>query len=157
MREEQPFSKGFFIYTLIRKLGTSTFSSYNKSKGRRGFDMGNLLSEVHPELIEQWSERNLPLTPDKITYGSNKIVWWKGACGHEWQTSIKARSNGENCPICSGARVVGSPNLKVLTHISKASIIKCLTNKRHFLSEDKSFYTIYTNLYSNPPKNSTNL
>ena len=36
-------------------------------------------------------------------------------------------------------------------------IIKCLTNKRHFLSEDKSFYTIYTNLYSNPPKNSTNL
>ena len=35
--------------------------------------------------------------------------------------------------------------------------IKCLTNKRHFLSEDKSFYTIYTNLYSNPPKNYTNL
>ena len=60
--------------------------------------MGNLLSEVHPELIEQWSERNLPLTPDKITYGSNKIVWWKGACGHEWQTSVKARSNGENMP-----------------------------------------------------------
>ena len=72
--------------------------------------MGNLLSEVHPELIEQWSERNLPLTPDKITYGSNKIVWWKGACGHEWQTSIKARSNGENCPICSGARVVEGIN-----------------------------------------------
>ena len=72
--------------------------------------MGNLLSEVHPELIEQWSERNLPLTPDKITYGSNKIVWWKGACGHDWQTSIKARSNGENCPICSGARVVEGIN-----------------------------------------------
>lgn len=72
--------------------------------------MGNLLSEVHPELIEQWSERNLPLTPDKITYGSNKIVWWKGACGHEWQTSIKARSNGENCPICSGARVIEGVN-----------------------------------------------
>jgi len=35
--------------------------------------------------------------------------------------------------------------------------MKCLTNKRHFLSEDKSFYTIYTNLYSNPPKNYTNL
>lgn len=43
--------------------------------------MGNLLSEVHPELIEQWSERNLPLTPDKITYGSNKIVWWNDFCG----------------------------------------------------------------------------
>ena len=52
---------------------------------------------------------------------------------------------------------LGSLSLKVLTHISKASIIKCLTNKWHFLSEDKSFYTIYTNLYSNPPKNYTNL
>ena len=29
--------------------------------------MSNLLSEVHPELVAEWSERNLPLTPDKIT------------------------------------------------------------------------------------------
>ena len=72
--------------------------------------MGNLLSEVHPELVAEWSDKNLPLTPDRITYGSNKVVWWKGACGHEWQTSVKARSNGENCPICSGARVVTGIN-----------------------------------------------
>ena len=68
--------------------------------------MSNILSEVHPELVAEWSDKNLPLTPDRITYGSNKVVWWKGACGHEWQTSVKARSNGENCPICSGARVI---------------------------------------------------
>ena len=37
-------------------------------------------------------------------------VWWKGACGHEWETSVKARSNGEKCPICSGARVVTGIN-----------------------------------------------
>ena len=72
--------------------------------------MSNILSEVHPELVAEWSERNLPLTPDKITYGSNKVVWWKGACGHEWQTSVKARSSGENCPICSGARVIEGIN-----------------------------------------------
>ena len=72
--------------------------------------MGNLLSEVHPELVAEWSDKNLPLTPDRITYGSNKVVWWKGACGHEWQTSVKARSNGENCPICSGARVIEGIN-----------------------------------------------
>ena len=68
--------------------------------------MSNSLSAVHPELIAEWSEKNLPLTPDSITFGSNKKVWWKGACGHEWETSVKARSNGEKCPICSGARVV---------------------------------------------------
>lgn len=51
--------------------------------------MSNILSEVHPELIAEWSDKNLPLTPDRITYGSNKVVWWKGACGHEWKTSVK--------------------------------------------------------------------
>ena len=65
--------------------------------------MSNSLAAVHPELVAEWSEKNLPLTPDSITFGSNKKVWWKGACGHEWQTSVKARSNGEKCPICSGA------------------------------------------------------
>ena len=72
--------------------------------------MNNSLAEVHPELITEWSEKNLPLTPDDITFGSNKKVWWKGTCGHEWQTSVKARSNGVKCPICSGARVIAGIN-----------------------------------------------
>ena len=72
--------------------------------------MNNSLAEVHPELITEWSEKNLPLTPDGITFGSNKKVWWKGTCGHEWQASVKARSNGEKCPICSGARAVAGIN-----------------------------------------------
>ena len=53
--------------------------------------MNNSLAEVHPELITEWSEKNLPLTPDDITFGSNKKVWWKGVCGHEWQTSVKVQ------------------------------------------------------------------
>ena len=52
--------------------------------------MNNSLAEVHPELVSEWSEKNIPLTPDDITFGSNKKVWWRGACGHEWQTSVKA-------------------------------------------------------------------
>ena len=72
--------------------------------------MSNSLAAMRPALVREWSDKNLPLTPDKITYGSNKIVWWKAACGHEWQTSVKARSNGENCPICSGARVIAGIN-----------------------------------------------
>ena len=72
--------------------------------------MNNSLAEVHPELVSEWSEKNLTLTPGDITFGSNKKVWWRGACGHEWQTSVKARSNGEKCPICSGARVIAGIN-----------------------------------------------
>jgi len=72
--------------------------------------MNNSLAEVHPELVSEWSEKNLTLTPDDITFGSNKKVWWRSACGHEWQASVKARSNGEKCPICSGARVIAGIN-----------------------------------------------
>ena len=32
--------------------------------------MNNSLAEVHPELITEWSEKNLPLTPDDITFGT---------------------------------------------------------------------------------------
>lgn len=68
--------------------------------------MSNLLSEVHPELVLEWSERNLPLTPDKITYGSNKIVWWIGTCGHEWAATVKGRAIiGTGCPYCSHNKV----------------------------------------------------
>ena len=34
--------------------------------------MNNSLAEVHPELVSEWSEKNLPLTPNDITFGSNK-------------------------------------------------------------------------------------
>ena len=54
--------------------------------------MNNSLEEVHQELVSEWSEKNLTLMPNDITFGSNKKVWWRGACGHECQTSVKALS-----------------------------------------------------------------
>ncbi len=72
--------------------------------------MDNSLYTMRPHLIDEWSKKNLPITPKDISYGSNKRVWWKGKCGHEWQTSVKARSHGESCPICSGARVIEGIN-----------------------------------------------
>lgn len=41
--------------------------------------MNNSLAEVRPELVPEWSEKNLPLKPDEITFGSNKKVWWRAA------------------------------------------------------------------------------
>ena len=48
--------------------------------------MVNSISIMRPELVPEWSPRNLPLTPDNVSYGSNKLYWWKGSCGHEWQS-----------------------------------------------------------------------
>ena len=36
--------------------------------------MSNSLAAMHPELVREWSDKNLPLTPDKITYGSNVCI-----------------------------------------------------------------------------------
>ena len=36
--------------------------------------MKNSLVDVHPEFVCEWSEGNFPLTPDTVTYGSNKQV-----------------------------------------------------------------------------------
>ncbi len=72
--------------------------------------MNKSFAFMHPELVSEWSEKNLPLTSEDITYGSKKIYWWKGPCGHECQASPKSRSAGEKCPICSGDRVVPGIN-----------------------------------------------
>ena len=82
--------------------------------------MENSFAAVHPELVCEWSDKNAPLTPDDITYGSKKLYWWKGPCGHEWTASPKSRSAGEKCPICAGSRVVAGINdLKTLRPNSK--------------------------------------
>lgn len=83
--------------------------------------MDNSITNMRPHLVSEWSEQNLPLSPDEVSYGSNKLYWWKGSCGHEWQTSAKARSAGEGCPICSGARVIAGINDLNTTHPSLAA------------------------------------
>ena len=72
--------------------------------------MDNSLAVMRPEIVTEWSPRNLPLSPEDISYGSKKVYWWKGKCGHEWEASAKARSQGEKCPICSGKRIIPGLN-----------------------------------------------
>lgn len=72
--------------------------------------MDNSISKMRPELVREWSEKNAPLTPDQVPFGSNKLYWWRGLCGHEWQTSAKARSHGESCPICNNTRIIPGIN-----------------------------------------------
>lgn len=75
-----------------------------------GNSMENSLANKKPWLVAEWSERNGSISPDDVPYGSKKLYWWHGSCGHEWQASAKARSSGENCPICSNARIVAGIN-----------------------------------------------
>lgn len=56
-------------------------------------------------LLEEWdSEKNLPLTPDKVTAGSRRRVWWQCANGHVWKALIYSRAGVQKCgcPVCAG-------------------------------------------------------
>lgn len=67
------------------------------------------LAETHPEVAKQWHPiLNGDLTPNDITKGSVKRIWWKCNKGddHEWEASPNNRTNSKTkCPICSGTKV----------------------------------------------------
>ena len=58
-------------------------------------------------LLKEWDKsRNFPLTPDTVSYGSKKKVWWTCENGHSWQTTVHVRSEGSGCPYCTGRKVL---------------------------------------------------
>lgn len=75
----------------------------------------NDLTTTNPELAAQWSNKNTD-SPETVSMGSAKKVWWIGKCGHEWEAIINSRAQGRGCPVCSGKQVlIGSNDLKT-TH-----------------------------------------
>ena len=60
--------------------------------------------EHREDLLAEWdSERNLPLTPETVSRGSKRRVFWRCANGHSWQAAVHTRSgSGTGCPYCSG-------------------------------------------------------
>ena len=54
-------------------------------------------------LLREWDgERNAPLTPETVGPGSHRRVWWRCAAGHQWQSEIRVRTGGAQCPYCQG-------------------------------------------------------
>ncbi len=66
----------------------------------------NDLMTTHPELAKEWHPtKNGNLTPEKVSYGYGKKVWWLCPHGHEYQSTVNKRTNsGTNCPICYSGR-----------------------------------------------------
>lgn len=71
----------------------------------------NDLATVRPDVAEYWnSSMNGSLTPQSVTAGSNKMVWWICNEGHAYQTTVSAKSNGAGCPFCANQRVLNGFN-----------------------------------------------
>lgn len=64
----------------------------------------NDLQTAVPFVAAQWHPTlNGELTPDMVTYGSHKRIWWKCSEGHVWKAPIYSRTGTqtEECPICA--------------------------------------------------------
>ncbi len=70
-----------------------------------------MLNESHPKLALEWNhERNGKLTPDMVSRGTARKVWWRCSYGHEWEAYIYSRSAGCGCPYCAGNKVLPGYN-----------------------------------------------
>ncbi len=79
--------------------------------GRKVLAGFNDLETTMPHLAVQWHpERNGSLTPQKISRGSDRLVWWICPSGHSWDASPAQRLRGEGCPYCAGKRVLAGYN-----------------------------------------------
>ena len=67
--------------------------------------MSNLICELKPELIKEWSENNT-LDFNSITKGSHKKALWNCFdCGSEYECGIANKFKGQGCSYCSGSKV----------------------------------------------------
>ncbi|HIG59057.1 MAG TPA: hypothetical protein EYQ21_06680, partial [Flavobacteriales bacterium] len=65
-------------------------------------DLSNSLAISFPNIASELSkDKNGGLTPEKITKGSSKKLWWKcKVCEHEWRTLVHTRQRA-GCPCCA--------------------------------------------------------
>lgn len=71
----------------------------------------NDLYSIDPKLCEEWDfEKNTPLQPDRIVFGSYRKVWWICEKGHCWKARISDRRKGTGCPVCAGKVVISGQN-----------------------------------------------
>lgn len=67
----------------------------------------NSLLATNPALAKEWNyEKNGNLRPEYLLANSNKKVWWKCKNGHEWESTVANRNNGQGCPICASKKVL---------------------------------------------------
>lgn len=73
------------------------------------------LAQDSPNVASQWDyEKNYPLTPDDVTPGSSKKMWWKCDHKHSWESTIKNRTKrNSGCPYCSGRKASNDTNISV--------------------------------------------
>lgn len=83
------------ISARVRGRGCSVCAGKTVLKGFNDFE------SRFPELAKDWDYQKNEITPDKVSYGSDKKFWWICDNGHSYQCSINQRRAGQSCSCCS--------------------------------------------------------
>lgn len=73
--------------------------------GRKVLPGFNDLATLAPDVAQQWHPTlNGALTPQMVTAGSHRKVWWECEQGHVWKAVIYPRTGLKKCgcPVCAG-------------------------------------------------------
>lgn len=76
----------------------------------------NDLASQRPEIASQWHPfRNGPLSPEHVSVGTDKAVWWACEDGHEWVAFVYSRTGAQpsGCPTCRPAWSVAEKQVVV--------------------------------------------
>ena len=78
----------------------------------------NCLATLYPSIAKEWDYgKNAPLTPEEVTAGTSKKVWWKCPKGHSYETNIHSRTYLQTqCPYCGNKKVLSGYNDLATTH-----------------------------------------
>lgn len=70
--------------------------------GKKVLQGDNDLLSCFPYIAKEWHLEKNVFTPDTVTWGSKKSVWWKCDRGHEWVSRIADRTvKGAGCRRCA--------------------------------------------------------
>ena len=92
-------------YQSVVALRTQRGNGCPYCTGRKVLPGFNDLATVEPETAKQWHPTlNGPLTPEMVTAGSHRRVWWQCPNGHVWKAVVFSRSGlrKSGCPVCAG-------------------------------------------------------
>lgn len=66
----------------------------------------NDLETRYPLAASSWHpNKNHPLLPSDVVFGSATAFWWLCRRGHEWKAAFDKRRIGEGCAICNGVKI----------------------------------------------------
>lgn len=116
MPYDDPDTGKHFDFEWSEQIGLRTlYSNCPFLTGRRVWPGFNDLATKRPDLAAQWHPtKNGDLTPDAITYGSNKNIWWYMPYDDpetgkhfdfEWDSYLPNRLKDNGCPFLSGRRI----------------------------------------------------